>query len=59
MVAYIIIFLVAFFLGYQFCKVRWQPEKMLACAKVLIDLLNGTIDNEEAKKRYRELDPGD
>lgn len=47
------------FVGYQVCKLRYQPKLLMNAVSVLCDLLSGTITAEEAKKKYREIYPGD
>lgn len=52
----LLICIVSFFLGYQFCKLRWKPETFVEITKLFTDLSNKTITPEEGRKRIEELE---
>ena len=52
----IISILQSFFIGYQFCKFRYRPKKMMALTKITIDLINEEITPKEALRKLDEIE---
>ena len=47
--------LFGFYLGYQYCKVRWMVDEIIILAKVQTKLLAGEISSEEALKELDKI----
>lgn len=58
-ILYILGLVAAFMVGYYFCRHYNGVKISHFCMDLLIELFNGKISVEEAKKRWRETNPGD
>lgn len=46
----------SFYLGYQFCMLRWRPRLLTRTIKMHTDLISGKIDAQQALKEMEEIE---